>query len=110
MTDAASASIATPVGGIDRAAHTRKRYAAERRFRMYGVIAISVAILAVVTLLASVLQRGLPAFSYLRQGRAVSLSYYPAPEEALDDPRAMRPWAELAYAAARRSQTSSSGR
>jgi len=55
-------------------------------------------------------ERGLPAFSYLRQGRAVSLSYYPAPEEALDDPRAMRPWAELAYAAARRSQTSASGR
>jgi phosphate transport system permease protein len=40
----------------------RRRYAAERRFRAYGAAAISVALLALVLLLASVAIRAAPAF------------------------------------------------
>ena len=40
----------------------RKRYAAERRFQLYGVIAIGVAIAALAGLLGSIAWRGLPAF------------------------------------------------
>ncbi len=40
----------------------RRRYAAERRFRLYGAAAIGVALSALVALLGSILWRGLPAF------------------------------------------------
>ena len=46
-----------------RAALTRRRYAAEKRFRLYGLGAIGVSIAALVLLLASVLSGGLPAFT-----------------------------------------------
>ncbi len=41
----------------------RRRYAAERRFRAYGLGAIGIAMLALVVLLASVTRSGLPAFT-----------------------------------------------
>lgn len=40
----------------------RRRYRAERRFRAYGLAAISTALLALALLLGSILHRGLPAF------------------------------------------------
>jgi phosphate transport system permease protein len=43
-------------------ARLRKRYAAELRFKLYGLAAVSVAILALVVLLASILHGGLTAF------------------------------------------------
>ncbi|WP_372805564.1 DUF3333 domain-containing protein, partial [Loktanella salsilacus] len=43
-------------------ARTKKRNAAEKRFRLYGVLAIGIAVLALVTLLASVLINGSSAF------------------------------------------------
>ena len=46
--------------------------------------------------------RGLKPFTYQRNNREISLSYRQAPEEALEDSRAMRNWAEKAYAAALR--------
>ncbi|WP_372864744.1 TfoX/Sxy family protein [Spongiibacter sp.] len=49
-------------------------------------------------------QRGLPAFRYLRRGVWVSLSYHLAPEELIDEPGALLPWAEAAVAAARRAR------
>lgn len=42
---------------------TRKRNAAETRFRMYGIAAISVGLLFLVFLFASILRSGLPAFT-----------------------------------------------
>ncbi len=41
----------------------RRRYAAERRFRLYGVIAISFAVLALTILLFTVIRTALPAFT-----------------------------------------------
>ena len=61
MTDATAASELLEADA--RTALTRRRYAAERRFRAYGVTAIGIAIAALIVLLFSVLDRGLPAFS-----------------------------------------------
>ena len=46
--------------------------------------------------------RGLKPFTYLRRNREISLSYHLAPDEVLEDAKAMRDWAEKAYAAALR--------
>ena len=45
---------------------------------------------------------GLPPFSYKKKDREISLSYYQAPDEALEDPAAMHQWARKAHAAALR--------
>ncbi len=68
MTDATAP--AAPPAPTGREALTRRRYAAERRFRLYGIGAIAIAIAALVLLLASVLERGLPAFTqtFVRAG------------------------------------------
>jgi DNA transformation protein and related proteins len=39
-------------------------------------------------------------FVYEGQGRTVTMSYYTAPEEALDSPALMQPWARMALQAA----------
>ncbi len=46
-------------------------------------------------------QRGLPAFCYERNGKPCHLSYHEAPAEVLDEPDAMRSWANAAIDAAR---------
>lgn len=50
------------------------------------------------------IDRGLTAFQYDKGKKTVSMSYYLAPEEALDDPSEMADWAGRAYDAARRSK------
>ena len=47
--------------------------------------------------------RGLEAFSYYRQGKECSMSYFQAPEETLEHAEEMHTWANTAYAAATRS-------
>lgn len=69
MTHAPLGAVASHViPANERAALTRRRYAAERRFRAYGMGAVLISIVAVVVLLASILERGLPAFwqTYIR--------------------------------------------
>lgn len=46
--------------------------------------------------------RGLPPFTYTRKGKTVHLCYYRAPDETQDDPDAMRHWAGMAHATARK--------
>lgn len=52
----------------------------------------------------------LPPFTYQRQGKATALSYYRAPDEALDAPHALLPWARSAFAAALRSGAAKASR
>ncbi|MFM9860993.1 TfoX/Sxy family protein [Pseudoxanthobacter sp. M-2] len=53
---------------------------------------------------------GLAAFSYLAKGeRRVLTSYRRAPEEALEDPDALRPWVMLAQSAAGRAAAKKAG-
>ncbi len=63
MTDATAPLTPVHVDPSARAALTRRRYAAEKRFRIYGIVAIGIAVAALVILLTSVLSRGLPAFT-----------------------------------------------
>jgi DNA transformation protein len=46
--------------------------------------------------------RGLKPFTYESKGRAVSLRYYQAPPETLEEPQAMAEWAGMALACALR--------
>jgi DNA transformation protein and related proteins len=49
-------------------------------------------------------ERGLEAFTYSKEGKVMRMSYYRAPEEALDGSDGMCEWAELAYQSAVRVQ------
>jgi DNA transformation protein len=49
-------------------------------------------------------EHGLAQFGYPKAGKMIGMSFYLAPEEALDDPVEMREWAQLAYAAALRAK------
>jgi DNA transformation protein and related proteins len=44
--------------------------------------------------------RGLEAFKYNKKGKEFKMSYYQAPEEALEDVEEMNSWANTAYGAA----------
>jgi len=44
--------------------------------------------------------RGLEAFTYNKKGKEFKMSYYQAPEEALEDHEEMKSWANKAYGAA----------
>ncbi len=46
--------------------------------------------------------RGLEPFTYSRKGKPTKLSYYQAPEEALEDVEVMREWGNKAYSTALR--------
>jgi DNA transformation protein len=48
-------------------------------------------------------QAGCEAFSYARKGARATLSFFRAPEDAMESPELMLPWARTAYAAALRS-------
>jgi DNA transformation protein len=50
--------------------------------------------------------KGLEAFTYQKKDKAVSLSYFQAPEEALENYEEMNSWANKAYAAALRAALS----
>jgi DNA transformation protein len=43
---------------------------------------------------------GCERFTYLAKGKTMSMNYYSAPDEAMDSPQLMAPWAQLALAAA----------
>ena len=54
--------------------------------------------------------KGLEAFTYNKKDKQVSLSYYQAPEEALEDSEEMNAWGNKAYSAALRSATKKRGK
>ena len=47
---------------------------------------------------------GLPPFEYVKNGKAIQMSYYAAPEEIFDDPEQAKQWANRAFEAALRSR------
>lgn len=49
---------------------------------------------------------GCAPFEYVQKGRRLTMSYWSAPETAMDSPQALLPWARLAYAAALRKPAS----
>lgn len=71
-------------------AKTKARKAAEARFRIYGVVAIAVALLALLWLLISILSGGLPAF------RQTMLTYPVTLDQSVLDKTGQRDPAQLA--------------
>ena len=64
---------------IEMSEGTRKRNAAEKRFRTYGMIAISVGLLFLAVLIVAIVRNGIPAFTQTYVTVAIDL-----PEESLD--------------------------
>ncbi len=62
MTELAEPSRISLAGDKFAPAGIRKRYAAERRFKMYGVIAVSTAVLALAVLVITIVGKGYGAF------------------------------------------------
>jgi phosphate transport system permease protein len=102
MTDATNPSAipAQPVKGslLVTDERTRKRNRAEKRFRAYGIAAISVGVIFLATLLYSILGNGLGAFSQTFIAVDITL-----PEETLDpqgnrDPADLRAVSTFGYA------------
>ncbi len=53
---------------------------------------------------------GSAPFTYTGKGKSVEMSYWRLPEDALDDPDAMKQWADLGYAAALRAKVKKSAK
>ena len=53
---------------------------------------------------------GLRAFSFEKQGRQFKISYYQAPEEAMEDAELLSDWASNAYGAAMRAAAKKGGK
>ncbi|MBE9560546.1 MAG: TfoX/Sxy family protein [Proteobacteria bacterium] len=51
------------------------------------------------------IDRGLEAFKYSKKGKEYSMSYYQAPDEALEDSEVMNHWANTAYNTALKAAT-----
>lgn len=49
-------------------------------------------------------KKGLSRFSYLKNGKECFLSYYNAPEDAIDDSETLKYWAQKGYEAALRAR------
>ena len=70
---------------------------------MFGLVADSVLYLKVdKETEAAFKARGLEAFTYNKKGKEYKMSYYQAPEEALEDGEEMNSWATGAYGSALR--------
>jgi DNA transformation protein and related proteins len=54
--------------------------------------------------------RELPPFSYARQGKLATMGFYRAPDEALESPALLLPWARSALGAALRAAAGKKGR
>ncbi|MEM9684970.1 MAG: DUF3333 domain-containing protein, partial [Pseudomonadota bacterium] len=62
MTDMSANGIALKSSILSEDKRTKRRNAAERRFRMYGAICVSIAVIALVFLMSSILRNGASAF------------------------------------------------
>lgn len=52
---------------------------------------------------------GMRPCAYVAKGRTVTLGFWSVPEDALESPRAMKPWGQMALAAATRKSPGQSG-
>lgn len=71
------------------AAMVRRRYAAERRFKAYGVIAIAVTAVFLVVLFADILRKGFPAFTEHTLGLAITADQAALDPQGTRDPKTL---------------------
>lgn len=70
---------------------------------MFGLVADSILYLKVDKQTEKeFVDKGLEAFTYNKNGKEYKMSYYQAPEEALEEPEVMNVWANKAFEAALR--------
>ncbi|WP_424931976.1 phosphate ABC transporter permease PstA [Amaricoccus macauensis] len=89
MTDATMQPSPSSAGSSGISDLTKKRYAAEKRFKAYGIAAVAIGVLALLMLLTSILSKGLPAFSQTFLKADIYL------DEAVLDPSGSRDPAEI---------------
>ncbi|MFD1881720.1 phosphate ABC transporter permease PstA [Paracoccus pacificus] len=92
---AARPQVARSLLAVD--ARTRRRNAAEKRFRIYGIVAIAVALIALALLLISILGGGLSAFRQTRIVIPVELSAQMLDKDGNRDPAQMAKVLTLTY-------------
>ncbi len=97
MTDATLHSAQPSRSLLASDARTRRRKAAEKRFRAYGLIAISLGLAALVFLLASVLGNGLGAFRQTFVEIPVTLDEATLDKAGTRDPKAMAKVTTVGY-------------
>ena len=89
MTDAVQTSTLVKRPDLS-AARLRRRYAAERRFRLYGLIAILIAAMTLGILVASIVYKGYPAFTQAHIGLDILLDAEEIDPQGTRDPAVMR--------------------
>ncbi len=92
MTDATTTSLFTET------ARTKKRNAAEKRFRAYGLLAIGLGVLALLVLLTSVLNNGSGAFTQTYVTLEVALPADKLDKDGNRDPEEMKSVSTFGYA------------
>ena len=102
MTDATSASAPASqpprIGSIlHESDRTKRRNAAERRFRLYGVIAISIGMLFLAALLFAIVRNGIPAFTQTYMTLQVELPADVLDENGNRDPEDLRKVSTFGY-------------
>ena len=101
MTDATAEAVSGGAGQgslLARDDRTAKRNAAETRFRMYGLAAVCIGILALVVLLTSILSNGLSAFRQTTIQIEVALPAAKLDKSGLRDPAEMAKVTTFGYA------------
>ena len=90
MTDIAAPRNATASRTLhSNAALVRRRYAAERRFKSYGVIAIAITAVFLVVLFADILRKGIPAFTEHTLGLSIMADQAALDPQGTRDPKAL---------------------
>ncbi|MGR3443906.1 MAG: phosphate ABC transporter permease PstA [Thalassococcus profundi] len=102
MTDATSASAPASqpprIGSIlHESDRTKRRNAAERRFRLYGVIAISIGMLFLAALLFAIVRNGIPAFTQTYMAVQIELPADVLDENGNRDPEDLRKVSTFGY-------------
>jgi len=102
MTDATSASAPASqpprIGSIlHESDRTKRRNAAERRFRLYGVIAISIGMLFLAALLFAIVRNGIPAFTQTYMTVQIELPADVLDENGNRDPEDLRKVSTFGY-------------
>ena len=92
------ASIKAKTSLLTVDAHTKKRNAAEKRFKTYGLIAICAGLLALVVLLTSILSDGLSSFRQSFVTIAVELPEAKLDKSGVRDPAVMAKVSTFGYA------------
>lgn len=96
MTDISLDTLTTSAAPARRDIGLKKRYAAERRFRLYGVLAIAVGLVFLAIMLTSIVSKGYTAF--WQATVTVQVEFDPKINSSADQGRTKSSWCSGAMA------------